>query len=277
MESRRANTTRARDIGGATIALAISLVACAGCHDEFAAPGAAEERASALSEESDATRRAGDGASAADARQSEGRSVEEAAPESFGERLADQDLVAHMRVLSTRGVRGTMGRRGTDAIWTEVTFEVIEVVRDRGADVRGGRLRMRTIGGRVGDETMVVSGAPRWRVGDEAIVAATPGRRPWPTMGGQAGIRPIEEGRVLDARAGAPVVGVSGDGVRLVSEAGAPEPMPLPRAESPGARVRAHEVTVAERTATEAMRAGDFLRALGRTIEELEAAPVPTR
>lgn len=148
------------------------------------------------------------------------------APATLGSLIARTPLVAHVKVLSAEGRPGTIGTGQTEALFTELTLQVL-------ASIHGNAesLVLTTLGGRVGAREMQVSGQVVLEAGDEAIVFVDPAVALHPFVGGQGGVLPLKDGRVYSFD-GRPLVEVRSEGFVFGRSATAPALAPAlePRA-----------------------------------------------
>jgi hypothetical protein len=153
--------------------------------------------------------------------------------------LHDATFVGEVRVMSVVGRKGTMGRAEVEAIWTDVTFETLNVIKDTTEAKEEGSLTLSFLGGEVDGVTLSVSNAPRFREQEEMIIIAKHGQRPYPTYLGTAGVLRVVDGKVFTYE-NTPVVGA--DGMQLIT---APyrdtlprrAPLPVPRGDTLGRAV----------------------------------------
>lgn len=163
-------------------------------------------------------------------------------------------LVAHVKVMTATGRSGTVGTAKTEALFTDLTVQVLARVRGT-ADV----VSLTTLGGRIGERAMHVSGQVVLEAGDEALVFVDPTLSPHPFVGEQRGVLPVKDGRVF-AYDGRPLVEVRADGFVFGRPPNAPPPEPalVPRGTAKATRDDAPEgpaLTIAAAlTALEALR-----------------------
>ena len=155
------------------------------------------------------------------------------APATLGSLIARTPLVAHVKVLSAEGRPGTIGTGQTEALFTELTLQVL-------ASIHGNAesLVLTTLGGRVGAREMQVSGQVVLEAGDEAIVFVDPAVALHPFVGGQGGVLPLKDGRVYSFD-GRPLVEVRSEGFVFGRSATAPALAPAlePRGSATATRV----------------------------------------
>lgn len=157
------------------------------------------------------------------------------APASLRAFLDKTPLVAHVKVTTATGRAGTVGTAKTEALFTDLTVQVLTRVRGT-ADV----VSLTTLGGRIGERAMHVSGQVVLEAGDEALVFVDPTLAPHPFVGDQRGVLPVKDGRVF-AYDGRPLVEVRADGFVFGRAPNAPPPEPAlePRGTAKATRVEA--------------------------------------
>lgn len=128
------------------------------------------------------------------------------APATLGTLIRKTPLVAHVRVVSATGRAGTIGAQQTEALFTDLTLQVLTPIHGN-AD----SLQLTTLGGRVGERAMQLSGQVVLDAGDEAIVFVDAAVALHPFIGGQGGVLPVKDGRV-HSYDGRPLVEVRSDG-----------------------------------------------------------------
>lgn len=171
------------------------------------------------------------------------------APATLGALIDKTPLVAHVKVVSATGRAGTMGSQQAEALFTDLSLQVLTPVHGN-AD----SLALTTLGGRVGAREMHVSGQVVLEAGDEAIVFVDPAIALHPFVGGQGGVLPVRDGRVFSFD-GRPLVEVRPGGFVFGRAPGAPPQAPAlePRGTATATRVLPPEgaaLTVAEVIAT---------------------------
>lgn len=125
---------------------------------------------------------------------------------SLGSFLRKAPLVAHVEVVSATGRAGTIGTQQTEALFTDLSLKVL-------APIHGPAdpLMLTTLGGRVGEREMHVSGQVVLAAGEQAIVFVDPSVPLHPFIGGPGGVLPVRDGRVY-AFDGRPLVEVRAEG-----------------------------------------------------------------
>jgi hypothetical protein len=151
----------------------------------------------------------------------------------LGALIRKTPLVAHVKVVSSTGRAGTIGTQATEALFTDLTLQVL-------APIHGNAdsLALTTLGGRVGAREMHVSGQVVLEAGAEAIVFVDPSIALHPFIGGQGGVLPVSDGRVFSFD-GRPLVEVRPAGFVFGRAPGAPAPAPAlePRGTATATRV----------------------------------------
>ncbi|MFZ5443527.1 MAG: hypothetical protein ACOZQL_26205 [Myxococcota bacterium] len=114
--------------------------------------------------------------------------------------------VAHVKVIAATGRAGVVGTAKNEALFTDLTLQVLAPLRGN-----GDSLALTTLGGRVGERAMHVSGQVALEAGDEAIVFVDPTVALHPFVGGPGGVLPVKDGRVFSYD-GRPLVEVRPEG-----------------------------------------------------------------
>lgn len=167
------------------------------------------------------------------------------APASLRAFIDQTPLVAHVKVTAATGRAGTVGTAKVEALFTDLTLQVLAPVHGTADTVS-----LSTLGGQLGERAMHVSGQVELAAEDEALVFLDPALAPHPFVGGQRGVLPVRDGRVFSYD-GRPLVEVRPDGFVFGRAPNAPPPEPAlePRGTAKATRVDAPEgppLTVAE-------------------------------
>ncbi len=128
-------------------------------------------------------------------------------PTTLADAIGMADFVGWVRVREVRGRHGTMGTAEVEAIWSDVTCEIIRAVTISENIVDSELLVLSIIGGSVGSEGFSVTHAPELVEGEELIVIARQSTDGWPIWRGTGGVLRVEDSRVLSYD-GAPVVDI---------------------------------------------------------------------
>ncbi|HVU25954.1 MAG TPA: hypothetical protein VHE13_17620 [Opitutus sp.] len=141
-------------------------------------------------------------------------------PPTFDELVNNSDYIVRAR---TKAVTAEKQQSAHGAkIYTEVELEIVDVV----GGTPPAQVTLRFLGGRVGDEQMIIEGMPRFHVGDEDILFVSGnGRSIAPLYGMMHGRFPVrtdrESGRKYVTRAnGAPLGSTAQIAAAMTKEAG---------------------------------------------------------
>lgn len=114
------------------------------------------------------------------------------APFSFDDQVRDAAEIFRGRVVDVTAERRRA--EGRSRIFTTVTFEVLETFKGAPSSPR----QLDFLGGRVGDEAMIVEGMPRFEKGQELVLFVSGDRDlVCPVLGWSEGKLPVERGEVI--------------------------------------------------------------------------------
>lgn len=182
----------------------------------------------------------------------------------FQRMLSESDLIAEAVVTNVASRWGTMSGPEVNVIYSEVEFEVLDVVRDRTGLVQDDRITQTFLGGRIEAQAMYTSEDPLFTEGDHLILFLRAGHEPHPAWGGRRGIwRILDDG--VHAYDGAPFAEILEAGPRIVR---APQMAPAPVPTDGRSSVR--EVLPYDAGDSATAPAEDVIDELRSLIEEVE-------
>lgn len=161
--------------------------------------------------------------------------------------LKRADFVGEVQVRRITGRDGFTGRAKVDAIWSDIEFDVGEVIKDANGSTAGGNLTLSFLGGNIGDRAMHVDHLPQFQEGDRAILIVKSDEKPSPTFAGQYGVLPIRDGRV-HTYFGHYLAGINDRGYQVLTPAHLmpTAPAPTPMGDATGRVVKPEVGTLAD-------------------------------
>jgi len=184
-------------------------------------------------------------------------------PASLKTMIEESPLIAEVKVVKLQSHMGEMGTARNRAIYTEVEFKVLTVLKDENDDAKSGKVKMSFFGGTVGDTTMVVNSSPVFKSGQNLILFANPALKATPTFAGTRGVWKIEN-NVLMNYAGSPVLAISANGISVQTQKRALAPSPVPLDQHSRVVVRS-----SSKKAESALTRKDAILTLAKIIEEV--------